>query len=156
MTPGPGANRRGRPPRHPRLAGHSRRGQHVRVRKHPGPHRSRNRRTARGRRAVGPLTAAELGRTCGLDVSTLRRHTTTALKAGLVAYTLDPSSALARKITLTDEGKRRLGTERTANLRELAEILTGWPTPARATRADHLQRLSTETEHLHGHPWPRP
>jgi DNA-binding MarR family transcriptional regulator len=104
----------------------------------------------------GPMSIGQLSDAFGLDASTLNRQTSAMLRAGLVERIPDPDGGIARKFRITDEGRRRLDSEREANLAGLEKVLVDWTPEEVAVFADHLRRFNTDIERLTGRPWPRP
>ncbi|WP_182903029.1 MarR family winged helix-turn-helix transcriptional regulator [Microbispora sp. H10830] len=105
---------------------------------------------------TGPMSIGQLSDAFGLDVSTLNRHTSALLRAGLVERIPDPDGGIARKFRLTEEGERWLGEEREKNILGLEKVLAGWTAEDVAAFAAYLRRFNTDIEHLAGRPWPRP
>ncbi len=105
---------------------------------------------------TGPMSIGQLSDAFGLDVSTLNRHTSALLRAGLVERIPDPDGGLARKFRLTEEGERWLGEEREKNILGLEKVLAGWTAEDVTAFAAYLRRFNTDIEHLAGRPWPRP
>jgi DNA-binding MarR family transcriptional regulator len=105
---------------------------------------------------TGPMSIGQLSDAFGLDVSTLNRHTSALLRAGLVERIPDPDGGIARKFRLTDEGERWLREEREKNILGLEKVLAGWTAEDVAAFAAYLRRFNTDIEHLAGRPWPRP
>ncbi|GLX10113.1 MarR family transcriptional regulator [Microbispora sp. NBRC 16548] len=106
--------------------------------------------------ATGPMSIGQLSDAFGLDVSTLNRHTSALLRAGLVERIPDPGGGIARKFRLTEEGERWLGEEREKNILGLEKVLAGWTAEDVTAFAAYLRRFNTDIEHLAGRPWPRP
>lgn len=104
----------------------------------------------------GPMSIGQLSDAFGLDASTLNRHTSALLRAGLVARIPDPDGGLARKFRLTEEGARKLEAEREKNVRGLEKVLADWTAEDVAAFAAYLRRFNTDIERLAGRPWPRP
>ncbi|WP_147944274.1 MULTISPECIES: MarR family winged helix-turn-helix transcriptional regulator [Microbispora] len=105
---------------------------------------------------TGPMSIGQLNDAFGLDVSTLNRHTSALLRAGLVERIPDPEGGIARKFRLTEAGERWLGEEREKNVRGLEKVLADWTAEEVVTFAAYLRRFNTDIEHLAGRPWPRP
>ncbi|KAB8180465.1 MarR family winged helix-turn-helix transcriptional regulator [Microbispora catharanthi] len=104
---------------------------------------------------TGPMSIGQLSDAFGLDVSTLNRHTSALLRAGLVERIPDPDGGIARKFRLTEEGERWLGEEREKNILGLEKVLAGWTAEDVTAFAAYLRRFNTDIEHLAGRPWPR-
>lgn len=94
----------------------------------------------------GPMSIGELSTAFRLDVSTLQRQTTGALREGLLERTLDPAGSVARKFMLTDLGKVRLGEVREHSVRAIDRILSGWPAEDVNAFADLLHRFNVAIE----------
>ncbi|MGI5158470.1 MarR family winged helix-turn-helix transcriptional regulator [Microbispora sp. CA-102843] len=107
-------------------------------------------------RMTGPMSIGQLSEALGLDVSTLNRHTSALLRAGLVERIPDPDGGIARKFRLTEEGERRLDEEREKNILGLEKVLADWTAEDVAAFAASLRRFNTDIERLAGRPWPRP
>ncbi|XVQ89593.1 MarR family winged helix-turn-helix transcriptional regulator [Microbispora siamensis] len=105
---------------------------------------------------TGPMSIGQLSDAFGLDVSTLNRHTSALLRAGLAERIPDPDGGIARKFRLTEEGERWLGEEREKNILGLEKVLADWTAEDVAAFAAYLRRFNTDIEHLAGRPWPRP
>ncbi|MEU6414373.1 MarR family transcriptional regulator [Microbispora sp. NPDC046933] len=105
---------------------------------------------------TGPMSIGQLSDAFGLDVSTLNRHTSALLRAGLVVRIPDPDGGIARKFRLTGEGERWLGEEREKNILGLEKVLSDWTAEEVAAFAAYLRRFNTDIERLAGRPWPRP
>ncbi len=105
---------------------------------------------------TGPMSIGQLSDAFGLDVSTLNRHTSALLRAGLVERIPDPDGGIARKFRLTEEGERWLGEEREKNILGLEKVLAAWTAEDVTAFAGYLRRFNTDIEHLAGRPWPRP
>ncbi|GIH62738.1 MarR family winged helix-turn-helix transcriptional regulator [Microbispora siamensis] len=105
---------------------------------------------------TGPMSIGQLSDAFGLDVSTLNRHTSALLRAGLAERIPDPDGGIARKFRLTEEGERWLGEEREKNILGLEKVLADWTAEDVAAFAAYLKRFNTDIESLAGRPWPRP
>ncbi|MEU8324428.1 MarR family transcriptional regulator [Nonomuraea sp. NPDC048881] len=103
----------------------------------------------------GPMSIGQLSDAFGLDVSTLNRHTSALLRAGLVERIPDPEGGIARKFRLTAEGERSLTEERERNVRGLEKVMADWSPEDVAAFAAYLRRFNTDIERLAGRPWPR-
>jgi DNA-binding MarR family transcriptional regulator len=102
-------------------------------------------------RAQGPMSISQLSTLFRLDVSTLQRQTTAALKAGLLTRIADPDGGVARKFALTEAGARRLEDVRTRSVRALDRILEDWPTEDVNRFAELLHRFNTSIEEYSAH-----
>lgn len=106
--------------------------------------------------AGGPASLSELAGATGLDVSTLNRQTAALRGAGLAERFEDPEGGQARKLRLSDDGRRLLTEEREASQAKLAELLTDWPEQDQAKLAELLARYNRVVEERSGRHWPRP
>ncbi|MEV7598183.1 MarR family transcriptional regulator [Kitasatospora sp. NPDC089797] len=106
--------------------------------------------------AQGPMSIGQLSDAFGLDVSTLNRQTAALTGAGLLERIPDPEGGMARKFRLTEEGRQRLGEERTAHVRALNLVMADWPEADILGFADYLRRFNTSIESIDGRSWPRP
>ncbi|KAB8171212.1 MarR family transcriptional regulator [Streptomyces sp. 3MP-14] len=104
----------------------------------------------------GPMSIAQLSAAFGLDSSTLSRQTSAMLRAGVVERIPDPDGGIARKFSITDEGRRRLTEDRRRNAEALARILSEWTADDVADFTALLHRFNEDIERLEGRPWPRP
>ncbi|MDT9688988.1 MarR family transcriptional regulator [Streptomyces sp. P9(2023)] len=104
----------------------------------------------------GPLSIGQLTEAFGLDTSTLNRQTAAMLKAGVVERIADPEGGIARKFSITAEGRRRLDSDRAANVHGLERVLADWTPDEVADFAAYLRRFNGDIERLEGRPWPRP
>lgn len=94
----------------------------------------------------GPMSISELSAAFRLDVSTLQRQTTVAVREGFLERTLDPAGSVARKFVLTDLGKTRLAEARERSVQALDRILADWPADAVNTFADLMHRFNASIE----------
>lgn len=104
----------------------------------------------------GPASLAELAAATGLDASTLNRQTAALRNGGLAERFDDPDGGQARKLRLSDEGRRLLAEEREASQALLADLLGDWPEGDRAQLAELLTRYNRVIEERSGRHWPRP
>ncbi|WP_406210078.1 MarR family transcriptional regulator [Kitasatospora sp. NBC_01560] len=107
-------------------------------------------------RIQGPMSIGELSEAFDLDVSTLNRQTTAAMRAGLVERIPDPDGGMARKFRITDEGAQLLDEERAGILASLDKVMDDWSDEEIAVFASCLRRFNAGIERLAGRPWPRP
>ncbi|MEV4172951.1 MarR family transcriptional regulator [Nonomuraea sp. NPDC049709] len=107
-------------------------------------------------RMEGMMSIGQLSEAFGLDVSTLNRHTSALLRAGLAERIPDPEGGIARKFRLTEAGEQHLDDERARNINGLEKVLAGWTAEDVAAFAAYLKRFNTDIERLRGHAWPRP
>ena len=94
----------------------------------------------------GPMSIGELSVAFRLDVSTVQRQTTVALREGLLERILDPAGSAARKLTLSDLGRARLTAAREHSVDALERILADWPTDEVNTFADFMHRFNVSIE----------
>lgn len=106
-------------------------------------------------RAQGPMTVAELAEAFDLDVSTIHRQTTAAMKAGLLERIADPDGGIARKLRPTEEGLRRLTAELEARKAGFGRILDDWSDDEASDFVQYLQRYNEAVEDRRGKSWPR-
>ncbi|MEU6944611.1 MarR family winged helix-turn-helix transcriptional regulator [Streptomyces sp. NPDC046316] len=104
----------------------------------------------------GPLSIGQLSEAFGLDASMLHRQTTAMRKAGVVERIPGPDGGIARKFSITAEGRRRLDADRAANVHGLERVLENWTADEVAGFAAYLRRFNGDIERLEGRPWPRP
>ncbi|MFI5663743.1 MarR family winged helix-turn-helix transcriptional regulator [Streptomyces sp. NPDC051684] len=105
--------------------------------------------------AQGPMSVPALVDAFGLTPSTLTRQTTALLRDGLVERTLDPDGSIARQFRITEEGRKRLRTDRDAIASGLADVLGDWPEDRLRRFVEDLERFNTDIEERTGRPWPR-
>jgi DNA-binding MarR family transcriptional regulator len=106
-------------------------------------------------RAQGPMTVAELADAFDMDVSTIHRQTTAAMKSDLLERITDPDGGVARKLRPTDEGLRRLDAELEARKDGFGRILADWSQGEIADFVRHLRRYNQAVEARRGKSWPR-
>ncbi|WP_436774887.1 MarR family winged helix-turn-helix transcriptional regulator [Yinghuangia sp. YIM S09857] len=104
----------------------------------------------------GPMSIRQLSEAFGLDASTLNRKTAAMLADGLLERIPDSDGGIARKFRITEEGQRRLSSERDEMVGGLEKVLADWTPGEVAAFAAMLQRFNTAIEDLAGRPWPRP
>jgi len=104
----------------------------------------------------GPMSIGQLADAFSLDTSTVNRQTAAMLRAGLLERIVDPDGGLARKLRITEEGHRRLATDRACALPALARVLKGWSPDEVRDLANVLTHFNASIEGLEGRPWPRP
>ncbi|SEF91504.1 DNA-binding transcriptional regulator, MarR family [Nonomuraea solani] len=107
-------------------------------------------------RMAGMMSIGQLSEAFGLDVSTLNRHTSALLRAGLAERIADPGGGIARKFRLSEAGERYLDSERARHISGLEKVLAGWTPDEVASFAAYLRRFNTDVERLGGRSWPRP
>lgn len=104
----------------------------------------------------GPLSIGELSAALGLDTSTVNRQTATMLRSDLIERIPDPDGGLARKLTMTAEGVRRLEFARSTSIESLGKVMADWTPEEIKVFAGSLERFNRGIEKLEGRPWPRP
>ncbi|SOD60493.1 DNA-binding transcriptional regulator, MarR family [Streptomyces zhaozhouensis] len=104
----------------------------------------------------GPMSIGQLADAFGLDSSTLNRQTAAMLRAGVVERIPDPEGGIARKFSITAEGRERLLDDRRRNHASLARILDDWEPEEVADFVAMVHRFNEGIERLEGRPWPRP
>lgn len=104
----------------------------------------------------GPMSIGQLSDAFGLDSSTLNRQTAAMLRAGVVERIPDPDGGIARKFSITAEGRRRLTEDRRRNTESLERVLADWSPDEVADFTALLHRFNGDIERLEGRPWPRP
>ena len=105
--------------------------------------------------AEGPMSIGELAGAFGLDTSTVNRQTAAMLRSGVAERIPDPDGGLARKLRITDEGRRRLGKERDWAVNGLRHVLQSWAPEEIDQLTAALTRFNRSIEDLSGKPWPR-
>lgn len=105
--------------------------------------------------AQGPMAVAELAEAFDMDVSTIHRQTTAAMKAELLERIPDPDGGIARKLRPTEEGVRRLTAELEARKQGFARILEYWSEGEVLQFVDYLRRYNEAIESRRGKSWPR-
>ncbi|MFT2815726.1 MarR family winged helix-turn-helix transcriptional regulator [Leifsonia sp. A12D58] len=94
----------------------------------------------------GPMSIGELSTAFLLDVSTLQRQTTVAVREGLLERILDPAGSAARKFVLSDLGRARLAEARGRSVHALDKILADWPTDEVNAFADLMHKFNVSIE----------
>lgn len=106
--------------------------------------------------AEGPMTIGQLAEAFSLDVSTVNRQTGAVLQAGLAERIPDPDGGLARKLSITAEGARRVADDREFVIEALGGLVGTWPEDEVRIFAGMLERLNASIEAKDGQlPWPR-
>lgn len=105
--------------------------------------------------AQGPMSVAELAESFDMDVSTIHRQTTAAMKTELLERIPDPDGGIARKLRPTEEGVRRLTAELEARKQGFAQILGDWSEDEVLEFVDYLRRYNEAIESRRGKSWPR-
>jgi DNA-binding MarR family transcriptional regulator len=106
--------------------------------------------------AEGPMSIGQLAEAFMLDTSTVNRQVAALLRGGLAERIVDPDGGLARKLKVTDEGRRRLAADRERNCRGLELVLADWSEDQRRDLLDMLLKFNHSIEHATGNAWPRP
>jgi DNA-binding MarR family transcriptional regulator len=97
--------------------------------------------------AEGPMSIGQLAQAFSLDTSTVNRQTAVLLRDGLAERIPDPEGGMARKLRITEEGRRRVGGEREYRLRGLATVLKDWTPEELAAFARGLAHFNASIEH---------
>ncbi len=105
--------------------------------------------------AEGPMSIGQLAEAFGLDVSTVNRQTAAMLRSGVAERIPDPGGGLARKLRITEEGRRRLQSERDWSVNGLRHVLEQWAPEEIEQLLESLTRFNQAIEELSGKPWPR-
>lgn len=105
--------------------------------------------------AEGPMSIGQLAEAFGLDTSTVNRQTAAMLRIGVAERIPDPDGGLARKLRITEDGRKRLSSEREWSVGGLRRLLRDWA----PEEVDHflgaLTRFNQSVEEVSGRPWPR-
>ena len=101
------------------------------------------------------MSIGQLAEAFGLDVSTVNRQTAAMLRSGVAERIPDPDGGLARKLRITEEGRRRLQSEREWSVNGLRHVLEGWTPEEIGQLLSVLTRFNQSIEKLSGKPWPR-
>jgi DNA-binding MarR family transcriptional regulator len=96
--------------------------------------------------AQGPMTISELSEAYHLDLSTVQRQTSAAMREELLQRIPDPSGGVARRFTLTTHGVERLRAVRERSTGALTKILRDWPTEDVNQFAELLHRFNVDIE----------
>ncbi|MFT4265598.1 MAG: MarR family transcriptional regulator [Nocardioides sp.] len=104
----------------------------------------------------GPMSVPQLSEAFGLDASTLSRQTNAMIKAGLIERIADLGGGLARKLQVTEEGRRRLAEERQANVAGMRGVFEHWSPEELSTLARLMRKYNSDIERREGRSWPRP
>lgn len=105
--------------------------------------------------AEGPMSIGQLAEAFSLDTSTVNRQTAALVREGLVERIPDPDGGMARKLSPSDEGLRRLVANRDWSVERLHDVLSGWEPGDMDALAGLLMRFNHSVEARAGHPWPR-
>lgn len=96
----------------------------------------------------GSMTIAELCEAFALDASTVNRQTAAVVRSGLAERFGDPDGGPARRFRLTEEGRRRLERDRSANIASLAEALSDWSDAELASFSEMVRRFNGDVHDL--------
>lgn len=105
--------------------------------------------------AEGPMSIGQLAEAFGLDTSTVNRQTAAMLRIDVAERIPDPEGGLARKLRITEEGRKRLRSERDWSVSGLRQVLRDWEPAAVAQLLTSVTRFNQSIEELSGKPWPR-
>jgi len=105
--------------------------------------------------AEGPMSIGQLAEAFGLDTSTVNRQSAAMLRIGVAERIPDPGGGLARKLRITEEGRRRLRSERDWSVNGLRTVLRDWDPSDIGRLLAGLTRFNQSIEELSGKPWPR-
>lgn len=89
---------------------------------------------------------SDLAHLKGLDVSTMSRRVSQLMARDLVARSPDPADGRASVLTLTQQGQRQLGMERSRRVQLVTETLVGWGVEDKDRLASMLCRLNESLE----------
>ncbi|MEZ5087302.1 MAG: MarR family winged helix-turn-helix transcriptional regulator [Tessaracoccus sp.] len=106
--------------------------------------------------AEGPMTVAQLAEAFGLDVSTVHRQLTAAIKHGLIEKIRDPEGGAAWLHRPSGEGRLRLGEELEARRTAFAAVTEDWNADDVRRFAELMRRFNEAVEAQRSQPWPRP
>lgn len=95
-----------------------------------------------------PMSIGELSEVTGLDASTLNRQTATMRRQAMIQRIPDPDGGLARKFTITENGKRSLTQQRARNLGALSTVLSDWSPEDISRFAAALTRFNQAVQSL--------
>jgi DNA-binding MarR family transcriptional regulator len=104
----------------------------------------------------GAMTIGQLAEAYNLDTSTVNRQTAALLRQGLARRVADPDGGLARKLQITEDGRRRLAADQELCGRGLALVLREWTPQEVELLEEVLTRLNRSIESCEGRSWPRP
>lgn len=94
----------------------------------------------------GPMSIGELSEAFRLDVSTVQRQTTVAVREGLLERILDPAGSVARKFSLTSTGETLFREVRDHSVSSLDRILADWPDADVDKFAELMHRFNVSIE----------
>ena len=106
-------------------------------------------------RMQGPMSVAELADAFDVDVSTIHRQTTAAMKAELLERIPDQGGGVARKLRPTEQGMHRLNAELEARKTGYERLLADWTTEEIDAFVTQLRRFNQSIEADRGNSWPR-
>lgn len=105
--------------------------------------------------AEGPMSIGQLAEAFGLDTSTVNRQTAAMLRIGVAERIPDPDGGLARKLRITEDGRKRLSSEREWSVDGLRRLLRDWAPEDIDQFLGALTRFNQAVEEVSGKPWPR-
>lgn len=105
--------------------------------------------------AEGPMSIGQLAEAFALDTSTVNRQTAAMLRIGVAERIPDPEGGLARKLRITDEGRKRLRSERDWAVSGLRQVLRDWKPEEIGQLLASVTRFNQSIEEVSGKPWPR-
>ncbi len=91
-----------------------------------------------------PLRVSELADAVHADISTVSRHVSTLVDAGLVSREADPADGRAQALTITAEGTAFLTAIRQDRDRWLQDLLADWSETDIRVLTSHLARLAAD------------
>lgn len=104
---------------------------------------------------VPPMTIKELATSLRLDGSTVHRQVAALLRSELVSYAPNDGGELARRISPTAAGRKRLDQTRRIYTEGVERVVEPWPQEKRVRFLDLLRDFNVDVERLEGGPWPR-
>lgn len=105
--------------------------------------------------AEGPMSIGQLAEAFALDTSTVNRQTAAMLRIGVAERIPDPEGGLARKLRITEEGRKRLRSERDWAVSGLRQVLRDWKPEEIGQLLASVTRFNQSIEEVSGKPWPR-
>lgn len=98
-----------------------------------------------------PIRLSELADAVALDLSTVSRHMSHLVAAGLVVKVPDPEDGRACLLSLSELGRAALESVSEARRQVLAEAVADWSAGERRDLADGLVRLAAGLDASRGH-----
>jgi DNA-binding MarR family transcriptional regulator len=95
---------------------------------------------------LGSVRAGDLGSYFGIDKGAISRQVALLERVGLVARAPDADDGRARRLVVTDEGRKRLEHARSGRRRLVREQLDRWPAEEVATLARLLGRFNRQMD----------